>query len=378
MLFGLCFTIQIAFSQRSLNLRQVQKIELDQTDYIGDRPSKYEILKDTVYYIVKTAGKITLYKKHVNDSISKAYQTLNSIPRLTFNTDFKIDIANSKIYYLFNDGIIALANSPKTEVFPSLDYLTNLDVIYYDLSIQSNVLVLNSCYNYATKEPGPVNCHYKVIDLDGNSVKTGKLKHDAIGFTHLPSYFINTGFSLVALTNALSNKIEIYDIMNDSSFIIGDLNSINNEIDSLPFNTKIEPYSNAKGVLMNVSEFGKTIDRFEGCFVLNRNTIGVVLKTKGNNINSKRLLYIYSKDEYGNWGHTKTFKYKNNLYSKKYGLFQFYYPSGIQVIDESKISIVELNIPNYVNTKLGLLRFKRNVSMNKPLKQAIYVYKIIY
>src|SRR5690554_1204508 len=222
MLFGLCFTIQIAFSQKTLNLRQIQKIELDQTDYIGDIPSNYEILQDTIYYIVKTAGKITLYKKHVNDSISKAYQTINSIPRLTFNTDFAIDIANSKIYYLFNDGIIALANSPKTEVFPSLDYLTNLDVIYYDLSIQSNLLVLNSCYNYATKEPGPVNCHYEVIDLDGNSVKIGKLKHDAIGFTHLPSYFINTGFNLVALTDALSNKIAIYDIMNDSSFIIGD------------------------------------------------------------------------------------------------------------------------------------------------------------
>lgn len=237
---------------------------------------------------------------------------------------------------------------------------------------------MNSCYNYATKESEPVNCHYKVIGLDGNSLKTAKLKHDAIGFTHLPSYFINTGFNLVALTNALSNKIEIYDIMKDSSIIIGDLNLINNEIDSLPFITKIEPYTSAKGILMNVSDFGKSVDRFEGSFVLNRETIGVVLKTKGNNINSKRLLYIYSKDEYGNWGHTKTFKYKNNLYSKKYGLFQFYYPSGIKVIDENKISIVEFNIPNYVNSKLGLLRFKRNMSMDEPLKQAIYVYEIIY
>ena len=378
LLFGLCFTIQIAFSQSSLNLKQIQKIELDKTDYIGGLPVKYEISQDTVYYIVKMAGKITLYKKHVNDSISEVHQTVHSIPRLSFNTGFEIDIVNSKIYYLFSDGVIALPNRPKSVDFPSLDYLTNLDVIYYDISMQSNLLVMNSCYNYATKDPDPAYCHYKVIDLEGNSVKTAKLKHDAIGFTHLPSYFINTGFNLVALTNALSNKIEIYDITNDSSIITGNLNLINNEIDSLPFNTKIGPYTNAKGVLMNVSDFGKSIDRFEGCFVLNRETIGVVLKTKGNNINSKRLLYIYSKDEYGNWGHTKTFKYKNNLYSKKYGLFQFYYPSGIKVIDENKISIVEFNIPNYVNSKLGLLRFKRNMSMDEPLKQAIYVYEIIY
>jgi hypothetical protein len=374
-MIGTLFLCQSLFSQKRFNIEQLDKIVLDKCPYTGGGDCNYEIYNDTIYYTVRNGAFLTLYKKHVKDSISTDYQVINNRKGSIFYTDFVVDINSNSIYYLFNNGVFHLPNKKTSIELDAQNYLFENSLVYYKLNIENNSLILSRCYNGFSNSGEPQKCHVKVVDFDGNIKLNEKFVHDAIALTHLPSYFIDAKFNKVVFTNALRDEIRVFNLNTNSTKIVGDLDLLNEGIDSIPYNTIISEGVNAKQIIANVSGFAKTIDRIEGCLVLNENTICVVMKLKGKGIDSKRIIKIFQKNINDIWEHVSSFRFRNKIFSKKYGLFQFYYPSGVKVIDENTLSFTEINLPNYVDSKLKVISYQRNMDFEIIPKTAVYVYK---
>jgi len=297
-----------------------------------------------------------------------------------------VDVENGIVYYLFNNKVLKFQlpdNSRKKgldfNTYEQNEYDMSIDVpsVYYDIHLQEEVIVLTSCYNYFVNDSSVAKCLYKIFERENfHNIVDGEFEHDAIALSHLPSYFSDVNANRIVFTNALKNEAVIINVNDiDSPLVVGTSNLLNENIKKVPFNTTITKDVNARELIHNVSNFSKKINRIEGVSFVNDSTIMLVEKKKSISSRGKRTLYFYSLDSHDEkWNLVAKRKFKNKQVSKKYGILQFYYPSGFEIID-GKLYIVEMDIPKELNRKRAIHNFAKN---NEEPNFAIYEYKISF
>ena len=376
MLIGVLFVLQSSFCQRKLDIDFSDKIVLDSLKYNGHTATRYSIVRDQVFYLVKELNRLSLYVKEKDGNTSRKVQQIEKIPRSNFLTDFLINNSLDTAFYLFNHGVAKVPLNQDVNNFSDLEYIYSLDQVNYNLDLYENKLILTGCYNYYNETDDPTRCPLSIIDKQGNEILKRQLEHDAVALTHFPSYFFSIGFGYLAFTKALSNEVLLLDLSTMNFSTIGDRKPLNDTITTIPFETKIGPESVAKKIIFETREFTKNLAKIEGVILVNDSTFCVVKKAGGRSIRSKRVIDIYRKQGENYWELVDTRKFKNKIMTKKNHLFQFHLTNKVHVVGENNWALSAMNIPKEVNSNWRMKKFGNNISFEDDIKQAVYVYKV--
>lgn len=351
----------LLLSQKKNEISFIKTIRLDSVPY-EQETLNYLVKDSSIYYVRKLDKELKIYKTNLIYSTDELFftKTLNKRKHLH---DFEIE--NDTVYLLFKDTLI---------IFKLTNFLDNkkiktlaLNNSYSKIRVYKSNIILTDCYNYAVDEISERGCPYLIIDKYNFSIKKyNKLNHDAIGLTHLPSYMYAIDYGKILLTNSLHNKFRLIEIDKNIESIIGDKTPINNGVDSIPFSTHIKPYTSAKGIVLKINKFARTINYYEGCSFVNDSTFLIIEKSK-----NKRILHFYTKKQ-NNWRLQNSIKFKNKKYSKKYKCLQFHFRNGFQIHD-NKIYFTEIYVPSEIKNWKSLKKYL--LTQSKP-KFGIYEYEI--
>jgi hypothetical protein len=363
------------FFSQNLKIKFAQSFELDSVDYNSDALS-YDIKGDKTYYAQQLGSKIKVFLNQPG-----------KIDRCIFNLDkglgnyfldFVIDADEKNIFLLFQQSVqsYSLKQGSKTDELLLLSNLTNevlLKKHYENIFFTEDKLVITRCYNFATAQNDTLYANFCVFNPSELRLLYEKnLVHDAIGFTHLSSYFFDVNYGKVLFVNALKNKTLIFDLNHfDEINFIGDGVLLNPGIDHIPFDTKIIPYSNAKRNVKEVADFASKVDRFEGGRFVNDSIFLIVKKHKSKSIRGKRSIIFYELNSISRqWEYKCTRKFENGFSSKRYGIFQFFYPTLLK-IQNNRLFVVEAYFPN---AKVSKRKLKKAFMSDDNPKAGIYEY----
>lgn len=370
------FLPSLLLSQKSLDIQYDTKTPLDSIEYDGDI-IKYKIDGNNLYYAGIKGNDLLIYNSRPlqNDKLIFRFQLREEGK---YFLDFVIE-EESNLYLLFQKELFYFKLKDDQLVYQLAESYKNqsFDTNFSNIYRTNNKVVLTNCYNHAVDEEDD-KCPYLVLDKENLSkIKQENLPHDAIGLTHIPSYFYDVNYGKILFINTLKKQAFVYNLDDDSSvYTIGDGQLLNEGVEKLPFSTHIVPYTNAKDVVRNVSIYSKTINYIEGGFFLNDTTLFLVEKTKSKKISSKRILHFYrydkNKDE---WNFYISKSFKNKKHSKKYKMLQFYYSTGIQIKD-NKLYFCELYLPKESINPFKINRYLSDIFNYENFIYGIYEYKI--
>jgi|GEM_PF-2345297 hypothetical protein len=357
------------FSQK-LQVEFLRNFCLDSSEYSTNN-TIYEVFGNEIYYATSEGSALKIFKKDTQGDKNVFFLKKNI---KDYFLDFTIDSSGS-FFLLFQTKLVKYQLNDENSIVSYKDIVAEapLNLSYDNVYCTSGKIVLTRCYNYATLEKDTLFAEFSLFDRTNlQLVYTKKIVHDAIGFTHLSSYFMDVNYGKVLLVNALKNKAYIFNInerMSEDS--AGDGAYLNKNISEIPFPTQIIPYTNPKAMVRDVSTFAKKIDRYEGGRFVNDSTLILVKKNKGKSINGKRTISVYQlNDSIGNWEFKSNKTFKNKMISGRYGIFNFYYPTHLKIHNNH----VYLSEAYFLKTNVSKRKLKRAYMREDNLKVGLYEY----
>jgi len=357
------------FSQK-LQVEFLRNFCFDSLEYSSGN-TIYQVFGNEIYYANQKGSSLKIFKK---DTLGdKNVFFLNKNNRDYF-LDFAID-SSGNIFLLFQTKLVKYELHDENSKVSLKDIVAEapLNLSYDNVYCTSGKIVLTRCYNYATIMGDTIFAEFRIFDTTNlEFVYNKKIVHDAIGFTHLSSYFMDVNYGKVLLVNALKNNAYIFDI-NERMFenSAGDGAYLNKNISEIPFPTQIIPYTNPKVIVRDVSAFAKKIDRYEGGRFVNDSTLILVKKNKGKSINGKRIISFYNlNSENGKWEFKSNKTFKNKMISGRYGIFNFYYPIPLQIHNNH----VYLSEAYFLKTNVSKRKLKKAYMREDNLKVGLYEY----
>jgi hypothetical protein len=344
---------------------------LDSSDYFSGFQA-FQNLNSETYYSVQKGKSIKLFQVKGTSDSSWFDLTLNVGE---FFKSFIVDNEFENIYFLLQKSLLKFPLS-NNNIYNSSEAIgsVNLTEAYDNLYFESGKILLTRCYNEASVELDYSKSRVLLINpSDFTTERKLEFEHDAIGLTHLASYYFDCNYGKLLFVNGLSDKFEIVSLNNNYHWAVGSDKELNSGVDSIPFKTQIMPYSNAKEIVSNISKFASKINYFEGGSFLNDSTFFVVQKTKGN-YNSKRILWFYKLNQLTNeWMLVTKRNFYNPNINADYLIFQFYNSNGIDVKDNI-ISIVEYAIPNGIKS---MKKINQLIDKDENPHFKIYNFKLV-
>lgn len=256
----------------------------------------------------------------------------------------------------------------------------------YDNIYEANgKLILTNCSNIDGDEgenwESPP-CYAVIVDpMTLMIVKFLSIKHDAIGLTHIPNYFVDVNYKRLLLVHALTQKAYVYDLENldASPDSLGSFKLLNEGISSLPFSTRIISYTtNARELVGRISQYADKINRMEGGFFLNDSTVVLVEKLKGPKFGGKRVLHFFKQNYLSQkWAHVYSRMIKestNPHYSKRYKFLGFTDYRGF-IVKNNIIYMLGSELPTEVKSRAQLRKYYRTNGF--PQKSRFYGYEIL-
>jgi hypothetical protein len=354
-----------AFSQKTeINIDSC--VILENSDYFRDL-NKFHWNKQSLYYLTKEKSEVSLVQRSQGktDKLGSFRGT-----EINYLKDFVIDSSENFIYLLCHEKLVKYDIS---NLSTPLNIL-RINEYYDEVFVERGRILLTRCYNEATKSTTAPKPRILVLDANLNELKRIELNHDAIGLTHKPTYYIDVNYGKILFSNALKNKIEIIDIETFSTISIGDSSQINEGIDSLPLQTNIQPYSNPKTMIQELSAVVNKLNYIEGCSFLNDHEFLVVEKQKGS-INKHRKIHLFRYNVSNNlWEYkgASVFSNQSSRVDKKSGIFQFYFTERFEIWDNC-IALMDVAFPKGVKS---VKKFSKQLNETDNAHFAIYFFSI--
>lgn len=364
------------FAQPKLKVIPQGKKNFSNVIYSNYRSLVFSSMDPKFQYSLEKKKDFALMRSTESDSV------LQKVPLSAKETVWVKDflVKDSIAYYLYYDGIYTYPLSMKTINYEdrqekALNYIP-LNKLYDQIYCFNDTLVVTTAYNTY----GAPYCAYTTIALNSfEEVMSQVVYIDAIGFSHLPSYFVSVSSQNIAITNCLKNSISIYNFKDPNpQYSLGNGQLLNPSIDSIPFETDVTKTPNVRKMVSEVSTFGYKINRFEGVFFMNDSLLVSVEKVKKSD---DRILHFYSLELKENkWYYTGARKMKSGLRQfEKYGVISF--SSSPQFIcRNNKIHCIEIDLPSSVNSLSQGRRYINQLSTNELQNHpmSLYCYEILF
>ena len=371
------------FCQKKLKVELERKIVLENSDYYLYELN-FKVINNHIFYLIQAENEINLYKKSLEDNSEHIFHCITNPEDIGYIYAFDVSKDEKQVVYTL-DRDVCLFDIELAEFKNSCAHFDESHIVYRsefgfdNVSLTDNQINLGTCYNFFIKKNNLDDeiKYCRCIQLDRSSYKLLAdihFEHDAIAFTHLPHNFYDLLGNKVVFTHALAYNQLVYDGNNKTKYKIGSERYLNEDYQSIPFESLITDGVDTKDVIKKASTFAKEIDRIEGTYFLNDTMLVVIEKKSGKNMDSKRILHFYAFDDNNKTWILKTKKsFKNDRISRRYSTLQFYYSSGIQFVG-NKLYFSGLDIPLDIKNKRSLERYSNSNFENQ--KYALYEYTI--